>query len=281
MPASTPPSNSGGSARPRGHAAVASRQGRPAWGESPGHRLIIGAAATVLLLLAWQGGAELIGKDIVLPSPAHVLGIAGSLYPTRLFLQALWATFLRGLTAFGITTTLGLFAGLASGLWPLFGAALAPLMTTIRATPVLALILLALIWFPSGFVPIFAAFLMAFPVMVSSAAQGARAADPRLVEMARLFRVPRREQFFKLKLPAAAPHLISGARSALGLSWKVVVAGEVLSQPLRALGTGMQNARVLLETGQVFAWALASVLLCGLTEWVFGMIATRAARHGL
>ena len=244
-------------------------------------RLLVASAAVLLFLLAWKAAAEVIGKDIILPPPERILGIASKLYPTRLFLDALEGTFLRGLIAFGLSVGLGIAAGLAAGIWPLVDAALAPFLTLIRATPILALILLALLWFPSGFVPIFAAFLMAFPVMETSAAEGARAADPRLLEMASLFRVPRRSVFFRLRLPAATPQLLAGARSALGLSWKVVVAGEVLSQPLRALGTGMQNARVMLETGQVFAWAFASVILCGLTEWLFDLAAKRTARHGL
>ncbi len=243
--------------------------------------VLTGAASAILLILIWKLAAQAIGREIVLPSPERVLGLAVDLYPTTHFLEALVATFLRGMAAFGLSALAGTGLGLVAGAWPLAAAALAPLLTVIRATPVLALILLALIWFPSGFVPIFSAFLMAFPVMVSSASEGARASDPRLLEMARLFRVPPRAVFWKLRLPSAAPHLMAGARSALGLSWKVVVAGEVLSQPLRALGTGMQDARVMLETGSVFAWAAASVLLCGLTEWIFGLLIKRRGHDGL
>jgi NitT/TauT family transport system permease protein len=122
---------------------------------------------------------------------------------------------------------------------------------------------------------------MAFPVMVTSAEEGARAADPRLVEMSSLFRVPRREVFLRLRLPAAAPHLIAGSKNALGLTWKVVVAGEILSQPVRALGTGMQESRILLESAGVFAWAAAAIALCGLTEWLLGLAAEKAAARGL
>jgi ABC-type nitrate/sulfonate/bicarbonate transport system, permease component len=221
------------------------------------------------------------GKELVLPSPERVLAAAFALYPTPRFLAALGATFLRGLAAFGLSALLGISCGLAAGLRPLFGAALSPLLTAIRATPVLALVLIALLWFPSGFVPIFSAFLMAFPIMVTSAAEGARAADPRLLEMARLFRVPRRTVLARLRLPAAAPQLIAGAKSALGLSWKVVVAGEILSQPRAALGTGMQDSRLLLETASVFAWAIAAILLCALTEGLFSIAARRTLRHGL
>jgi NitT/TauT family transport system permease protein len=238
-------------------------------------------AGTALLFAAWQLASSAVGKEIILPSPAQVLGSALALYPTPSFLAALAGSFLRGLAAFGLSALLGSIAGLASSLYPLFGALLAPLLTAIRATPVLALVLIVLLWFPSGEVPVFCAFLMAFPVMATSAAEGAKAADPRLLEMAGLFRVPRIAVFARLRLPSAAPHLISGARSALGLSWKVVVAGEILSQPARAIGTGMQSSRVLLETASVFAWAFAGIALCGLTELAFGLVARRASRHGL
>jgi NitT/TauT family transport system permease protein len=221
------------------------------------------------------------GQELILPSPEQVFGAAFAMYGTPRFLEDLLATFLRGLAAFGLSAALGIVAGLASGLWPLFDAALSPLITIIRATPVLALVLIALLWFPSGFVPIFSAFLMAFPIMVTSAAMGARAADPRLLEMTALFRVPRRDVFIKLRLPSAAPHLVAGAKSALGLTWKVVVAGEILSQPRHALGTGMQESRLLLETSSVFAWALAAILLCAITEWIFAFAARRLVRHGL
>ncbi len=221
------------------------------------------------------------GNELVLPSPPKVLGAALALYPTPRFLADLCATFLRGLAAFALSVALGVAAGLAAGLRPLFAAALAPLLTAIRATPVLALVLIVLLWFPSGFVPVFSAFLMAFPIMATSAAEGARAADPGLLEMAALFRVPRKEVFLRLRLPSAAPYLVAGAKSALGLSWKVVVAGEILSQPDRALGRGMQDSRLMLETASVFAWAFAAVLLCAATEWAFSFASRRAERHGL
>jgi NitT/TauT family transport system permease protein len=233
------------------------------------------------MILAWELGARAVGKDIILPGPGRVLKEALLLYPSPAFLSSLGATFLRGLLAFALSTVAGSIAGLAAGLSPMISAAIAPLLTVIRATPVLSLILLALLWFPADAVPVFTAFLMAFPVMVSSAQTGASAADRGLVEMTRLFRVPAAARFLNLTLPTALPHLLSGARSALGLSWKVVVAGEVLSQPLRALGSGMQASRVLLETPRVFAWAAAAVLLCGLAEWLFGRLVRRVLVHGL
>jgi NitT/TauT family transport system permease protein len=251
-----------------------SRPGRPALAAAS-------AAGVAAILVAWKAASLALGTELILPSPESVLKAAIGLYPTRPFLSGLWATFLRGLAAFGLSAALGIAAGLASGLRPMIGAALAPLLTAIRATPVMALVLIALLWFPSDFVPVFAAFLMAFPIMVTSATEGSRAADPRLLEMATLFRVPRLSVFLRLRLPSAAPQLLSGAKSALGLSWKVVVAGEILSQPRLALGTGMQGSRLLLESAGMLAWAFAAVALCGITEWLFSLAVKAALRHGV
>lgn len=247
--------------------------------EGQSKRRFAGIASIVILVALWQLGAIMVAKEIILPSPMRVVVELLSLAPTPNFAASLASTFLRGLEAFFLSSLIGSIAGFASGRSATVKAALAPLLTTIRATPVLALILLALLWFPSGFVPIFSAFLMAFPVMAAAAMQGARAAPSELLEMARLFRVPRSKVFFELRLPAAAPYFAAGARASLGLSWKVVVAGEVLAQPRLAIGTGLQSSRVLLETPRVFAWAFAAILLCGLAEWIFGKIVARWMAH--
>ena len=236
------------------------------------------AAGALAFLLLWELAARAIGSEIVLPSPLRVARAAADLFPTARFLAALEGTFLRGLGAFGITMAAGLAVGLAVGLSPVLASALSPGMTVIRATPVLAVILLALIWFPAGVVPVFAAVLMAFPVVVADVRQGVRAADSGLLEMARLFRLRRRDRIRTIYVPALAPHLASASHGALGLCWKVVVAGEVLSQPARALGTGMQGARIQLETAEVFAWTLAGILLCALTDAAFKLLRRKAAR---
>ena len=54
-----------------------------------------------------------------------------------------------------------------------------------------------------------------------------------------------------------------------------MVAGEVLSQPAYAVGTGMQNARVMLETAEVFAWAAVGILLCAASDALFDLLSRR------
>jgi NitT/TauT family transport system permease protein len=51
-----------------------------------------------------------------------------------------------------------------------------------------------------------------------------------------------------------------------------VVAAEVLVQPLRSLGTGMQQAKAQLATPELFAWTIATVAAAALTQGIFSLI---------
>jgi NitT/TauT family transport system permease protein len=127
-------------------------------------------------------------------------------------------------------------------------------------------------------VPVFSAFLIAFPVIAGNVAEGMRSVDPGLKAMAAVYRVGSYSRLINLELPSVLPFFISGAVTALALSWKVVIAGEILSLPSHALGTGMAESRVMLETGAVFAWTAAALVLSAFTESLFGFFTSRLIR---
>lgn len=228
--------------------------------------------ASAVFIALWKLGSLHIGKAIILPAPEAVLRSFLGFLSSPGFYRALSATAGRGLLAFSLAMAGGLGLGLLSGLSARFRTWLSPPMLVIRATPVLAIILLAMIWFPPGLVPVFAAVVMALPVVCAEVQAGVRSVDARLIEMAQLFRVSWWRTTIHIRLPAALPHIVAAAKNALGLSWKVVVAGEVLSQPRHAIGTSMQTARIMLETTEVLSWAMAGILLCALSDGLFNLL---------
>lgn len=240
-------------------------------------RLVAGLLGTAAALLIWHFSANAVNSSLILPGPAEVFQNLGVLFQSRKFWISVAGSFERVMWAFGLSIAVGALTGILSGLYPLVKDFLAPVITTIRATPVLALILIAMFWLPSRNVPIFSAFLMAYPIMHTSLYSGIGSTDKELLEMATVFKVPATVQFFNLRLPSARRYFLSGVKNTLGLCWKVVVAGEVLSQPPFALGTGMQDARLSLETASVFAWAITTVLLCGISEYILGIVVRRFA----
>lgn len=231
-------------------------------------KLALGFAGATALILIWVIASEVVNASLILPRLADVMQAIGKLSASSALAKAISGTFLRVLEAFTLSLVIGSLTGILSGLHESIEFFLSPFLTAIRATPVLALILVLMFWMPSSQVPVISAFLMAYPVMHTSLHTGIRLTDKDLLEMAQLFRVPKAPMFFLLRLPSALGHFLSGAKNSLGLCWKVVVAGEVISQPQFALGTKLQEARLSLETPEVFAWVFITVLLCGMSEYL-------------
>ncbi|MDH7484579.1 MAG: ABC transporter permease, partial [Spirochaetales bacterium] len=127
-----------------------------------------GIAGIGIFLLVWQLGAGAVGSHLILPTPAAMLRAWLGLVGTARFWTAVGGSFLRVLEAFLISSVLGMITGTLSAWDSRVASLLAPLLTGIRATPVLALILLAMFWFPASQVPVFSAVLMGFPVMHTS-----------------------------------------------------------------------------------------------------------------
>jgi NitT/TauT family transport system permease protein len=143
----------------------------------------------------------------------------------------------------------------------------------------MSVLLIAFLWFGQERTPVFTAFLMVFPVMAANTIEGIKSVDQGLEELFQVYRIPVREKLFSLYLPSILPFILGGLRSGLSLCWKVVVAAEVLVQPLRALGTGMQNAKAQLETAELFAWTMGTVCAAAFSQSVLSLILTRIKRR--
>jgi NitT/TauT family transport system permease protein len=241
---------------------------------------LIYAAGVLFILVLWKIASVTVGAELLVPSPEAVLTKLAALVSDTRFLAALVGTLRRLITALLVSIPLGLIAGLAAGLSPCAEAFLRPLFSVISATPVMSIILIAFLWFGAEKTPPFAAFLMVFPVVTSNVIAGVRAIDPKLAEMFALYKMNKREKLTLLYLPTLAPFLTAGVRASIAMAWKVVIAAEVLVQPLRALGTGMQRAKAALDTTDLFAWTLAAIICAAMSEGAFKLLAARGGLAG-
>jgi NitT/TauT family transport system permease protein len=236
-------------------------------------------AGTLALAALWELGAAYFGTEILLPGPLATARRFFALAATRKFLASLPATFLRVMAGLLFAVPLGVAAGLAGALDRRAGLFLRPLFTVISATPVMAIILVAFLVLGQERTPVFTAFLVVFPVMAANTAEGAGAVDPRYRELLRVYRVSRMDALRFLYIPGIAPFILGGFRSALSLSWKVVVAAEVLVQPAYSLGAGMQSAKSRLETAELYAWTAATVIAAALCQGILSLCTGVLARR--
>ncbi len=222
---------------------------------------IFTSISIILMILIWKLASVYFSSDFILPSPEDTVFALINIILAKNFFIAISFTILRGLIGFSISIILGVVLGIFSGINNSFYSFLKPILITIRSTPVISLILLALIWFNVDSVPIFIAFLTMFPVICTNVTSGIQNTDTNLIEMAHVFKINKYRVLHEIYLPSILPYIFSGASSALGFGWRAVIIGEVLSQPQYGIGTFMQAAQTYLIVKDVIAWTIIAVII--------------------
>lgn len=232
----------------------------------------ISLASIAFMLAIWKLASVYFASDIILPPPEKTLIATLALFGESRFLAIIGATILRGILGFVLSLLLGVGLGVLAGTHAGFNTFMKPIIASLRSIPVISLILLALIWLSSDSVPVFIALLTMFPFIYTNVTDGIRSVDPDLVEMAEFYRVGKGRIIRELHIPAIMPFIISGASSAMGIGWRAIITGEVLSQPEYGIGTLMQSAQTFLNVDAVIAWTLVAVLISYIFEKVIRLI---------
>ena len=237
-------------------------------------------AVVLFWLLIWQLAAALAGQELLLPSPLRVARELIRLAGGAEFWLTVAQSIRRVLTGIVSAVLLGILLALLTHKSALLRALLSPVMTLVKSTPVASFIILALVWLGRDVVPPVIAALMVLPVVWANVSQGLDGIDPQLLELAQVCRLPRGRVFRRIMLPSVLPHLRAALCSALGLGWKAGVAAEILTVPARSIGKRIYEAKIYLETTELFAWTAAVVLLSLVIEGLLLRLVGRIGKKG-
>lgn len=215
--------------------------------------------AVLFWLIVWQLISMRLDSEILLVSPFRVLGRLGQLMLTAAFWKAVLFTLSRIAAGFFLAAVAGVLLAAAASRFVRFRELLTPLMLAVRSVPVASFIILALIWFSSQNLSVFISFLMVLPIIYTSVLDGIRNVDRSLLEMAQVFRIPGFRVMRYIYLPQVMPFFYSACSVALGMSWKAGAAAEVIGIPKGSIGERLQQAKVYLDTPDLFAWTLVIV----------------------
>ena len=234
---------------------------------SPAVRKILRTLAVLLFwLLVWAIAAAAVGQELLLPSPAQVAQELIRLARTGDFWLTIGRSVLRVLTGILSAVVLGVGLAFLTHRSAVMEALFSPVMTLVKSTPVASFIILALVWLGRSVVPVFISTLMVLPVVWANVSAGLKGVDPRLLELAQVYRLPRGRVLRRITWPSVLPHLRAALRSALGLGWKAGIAAEVLTVPPYSIGKRIYEAKLYLETTELFAWTAAVILVSLLIE---------------
>lgn len=223
----------------------------------------------IFWILIWHVCSVFINEELLLPSPFQVLKSLVLLMGKFYFWKSVLSSVIRVIIGILLSVIIGIVFGLTAGLNKFVEELLEPVVITVKATPVISIIIIALVWFNSSNVVIFTAILICFPIVYTNVLQGIKSIDKSLIQMANVFKVKRKYVLKDIYLPSIKNYIVSGILMCMGIGWKVSVASEVLSIPRYSIGLNLLSAKTTLETSELFAWTIVVVILSFMFEKVF------------
>lgn len=227
---------------------------------------------TCLFWLAiWEAAAWLTASKLLLPGPADALLALGGLIRTKKFYMDIGWTAARCIIAMALSFAAGIPAAALSYKSDTARSILSLPVGFFKAVPVMAIIIYVILLAQSDWVAVIVCFFMCFPIVYTNILEGLDAIPSEYLEVGNVYGLSRLERAKYIYAPGLLPQMKAAIGLTVGLSWKAVVAAEVLSIPKYSLGYEMINAKYYLETANLFAYIFVIVVMSMAFEKVINL----------
>lgn len=224
-------------------------------------------------ILIWQFAAAYVKQEMLIASPVSVFIKLFELSLSPGFWQSIFFSLSRVLKGFLFAFFGGIISGALAYRFSAVKAFLNPAMAVIKASPVASYTIICLLFMPSRNLSIFISFTMALPIIYTNVLQGLISTDKKLLEMARVFNISPLKKAVYIYSSELMPFVLSASSLSLGLCWKSGIAAEVIGLPLGSIGEKLYQAKIFVDTKELFAWTIVIIAMSFLFEKVFiGML---------
>lgn len=226
------------------------------------------ALSCVFLLFLWEIISLKIDNEIYLPTIKSVLIFLYELILTKKFYLDVVFSLTRGFISFIIASFVAIIFGTISFINKSFRNFIKPINSLTTAIPTMVIIILALIWFSKEKATYIVGFLIVFPILYDEVLDSLVNIDREIIEMLNLYKVNIFQRIRKIYLPSIKQRFFAVIVSTYSLVFKVVIAGEVYSQPKYGMGARIQVEKMNFNTVGIFAWIVVIVIISTLLSKV-------------
>ena len=236
--------------------------------------------SSVILISIWWIASIVIGKSYILPSPLVSLRSLVQVVSDKSFFFTIMMTLTRVLICVSLSILVGSLLGLLAGQLKFIEHLLKPILLITRTLPTIVIIVYVILWMPNVLSPIFVTFLVTFPIVYANVLEGYHQTDSKLIEMAQIYKIDYKKVVKNIYIPSILPYLRSSIVAITSLGLKVVIASEVLSQTPSSIGRSFQMAKINIQTETVFAWALITILLSIILDFIMKILFKKGRSYG-
>lgn len=225
--------------------------------------------AIVVWLIIWEIASRIIDQGILLVSPVLAVRRVWELAQSVSFITTILHSMLQIVLGFLSATIIGCILAVISNMCRWIEELLQPMFSVMKATPVASFIILCLVFLSSQRLSVFCVFIMVLPIAYTNVIEGIQSVDKKLLEMAQVFQVPTSRKIRYIYVPAIWPFFYSACKVGIGFSFKSGIAAEVIGIPTGTIGERLYQAKIYLDTQDLFAWTIVIIVVGRLFEKVF------------
>ncbi len=245
--------------------------------KSPG-KLFLGI---LILIGLWWLISLAVNSELVVPSPYSVITSLMDIIKEGNLFTALLSTFSKAVAGLLISLAIGLPLGFFMGISKSFEELLRPGTMFIRSVPIISwLSSILVIWGIGWQAPVFIVVVSLIPHILFNVSQGVKTVDVKLLEMAKIYGVPKTKIIKNIYIGSLVPFLLSAIKVSIGTMWKVAIVGEYIAGD-SGMGIKISDAKFYLETPRVFAFTMVAVVCGLLLEYSFDHLIARSKLKGL
>lgn len=231
--------------------------------------LIYPMATIAVLLVIWYFFYLSAGSEFIFPSPQSVIKKIFSYLAVGYFWQSFFSTLSRVIATFLIALLLAAALGTAGYFAAPVKKIIAPYIKIMVSAPTVAVMLiLNMMLVKSTVSPVIVALTIVFPMTYSAINAAFAKIDVKLIEMAKIYKVPLKKRIFSLILPSVLPYVAEQASTTLSFTLKIIVSSEIIAFTYKSLGGILNQANTYLDMAGVLAITIISVVIAIAFEYI-------------
>ncbi len=223
----------------------------------------------LIWICIWHVAATYIDSEIFLPTPKSVFDcLINNLIPSKNFWTSLLSSLSHICSGFLIGAIAGIFLAILASINQLLQAFIWFPIKVIKSVPVASFVILVLLWLDADDLAVFIPAMIVLPNLYINTLTGIQQTNEKLLDMAKLFRVPLFKRLIHIYIPNTLPYILSASSLAMGMAWKAGVAAEIIGLAKDSIGNELYKAKIYLMTPELFAWTIVVVVLSILCEGI-------------
>lgn len=215
----------------------------------------------ITIILIWLISSVLIDNSLVLPTITEVLYSLKDILGKGATYLIILSTFLKLLLIIVISLVIALGLGILSYISSKFESFIKPIFVLLKTIPVIAIIILLLIFFGNSKSPYIMTLLVVLPIMYEGMLTSLKSINPDILDDVKTISGFNFSIIKNIYFPLIFSNVMMSITQSFGLGLKVMIMGEFITQPNNTIGYMMQLERSNLNTSSILAWTIILVII--------------------